>query len=236
MVVIPAGSFTMGAPPGEEGRDGDEGPQRQVTFARPFALGCYTVTFAEWDACVAAGGCNGYQPADEGWGRGWQPVVNVSWRDAQAFVAWLAANTGRPYRLPTEAEWEYAARGGTTTPYWTGATISTEQANYHGNHTVAVNDPAFPANPFGLYHVHGNVWEWVEDNYRSSYNGAPLDGSIAVETKDSPRRVLRGGSWINASRDLRSANRSIRLDKRRKNAPDDRSNRVGFRVARALTP
>ena len=188
----------MGSPPTEIDRYDDEGPQRTVTFARPFALGRYTVKFAEWDACAAAGGCGGYKPADQGWGRGRQPVVNVSWNDAQAYAAWLAARTGAPYRLPTEAEWEYAARAGTTTPFWTGATISTEEANYDGNYTygagekgsyrkrtVAVDDPtALAANPFGLHHVHGNVWECVQDCYRSSYVGAPLDGSVAVEAPD----------------------------------------------------
>ena len=230
--MIPAGSFMMGSPPDEEGRSNDEGPQRQVAFARPFAIGRYTVTFAEWDACVAAGGCNGYRPADQGWGRGRQPVINVSWEDAQAFVAWLAEKTGEPYRLPTEAEWEYAARAGTTTPFWTGATISTAQANYDGNYTygagkkgtyrektVAVDDLAFPANPIGLYHVHGNVWEWVQDCYRDSYDNAPLDGSIAVETSDSPERVLRGGSWYTSPRILRSANRGRR-------APDNRNSQL----------
>jgi formylglycine-generating enzyme required for sulfatase activity len=242
MVVIPVGSFTMGSPQSKEGRFDDEGPQRRVTFAQPFAIGQYEVTFAEWDACVAAGGCGGYRPDDEGWGRGQRPVIKASWEDAQAYAAWLAKQTGEPYRLPTEAEWEYAARAGTTTPFWTGATISAEQANYDGNYTygagrkgiyrertVAVDDLVFPANPFGLYHVHGNVWEWVQDSHRDSYAGAPSDGSIVVEDPDSPGRVLRGGSWVNYPRDLRSAYR-VRL------APDDRNVYVGFRVARALTP
>jgi formylglycine-generating enzyme required for sulfatase activity len=144
--------------------------------------------------------------------------------------------------LPTEAEWEYAARAGTTTPFWTGDTISPEQANYDGNYTygsgkkgvyrertVAVDDPGFPANPFGLSHVHGNVWEWVQDSYRDSYDGAPLDGSLAVEAVDAPGRVRRGGSWGIDPRVLRSAYRV-------RDAPDVRSNFVGFRVARALTP
>jgi formylglycine-generating enzyme required for sulfatase activity len=200
------------------------------------------VTFAEWDACVAAGGCGGYQPADLGWGRGRQPVINVSWEHATAYAAWLAEKTGAPYRLPTEAEWEYAARAGTATPFWTGETISTEQANYDGDlaygagkegtkreRTVAVDDPALPANPFGLHHVHGNVWEWVQDGYRDSYDGASPDGSKAMDGGDSPRRVMRGGSWIYYPKFLRSA---IRF----KDGPGYRDNNVGFRVARALTP
>ena len=194
MVVVPAGSFTMGSPRGEEGRYGDEGPQRTVTFSRLFAIGRYEVTFAQWEACLAAGGCNGYRPDDRGWGRGAQPVINISWDDAQSFVEWLSRQTGEAYRVPTEAEWEYAARAGTTTPFWTGPTISTTQANYDGNYiygsgdkgtyrqrTVTVDDPLFPANPFGLLHVHGNVWEWVQDCYANSCEGAPADGSMAVD-------------------------------------------------------
>ena len=125
MVVIPPGSFAMGSPDAEECRSGDEGPQRRVTFEQPFALGRYTVTFEEWDACVAAGACNSYRPDDRDWGRGRWPVINVSWEDAQGFVAFLGERTGQRYRLPTEAEWEYAARAGTTTTFWTGETIST---------------------------------------------------------------------------------------------------------------
>jgi formylglycine-generating enzyme required for sulfatase activity len=241
MVVIPAGSFTMGSPPSEEGRYDDEGPQREVTFARPFALGRYEVTFAEWDACVAASGCNGYRPKDEDWGRGRRPVINVSWHDAQAYAAWLAKKTGKSYRLPTEAEWEYAARAGTTTPFWTGATISADQAKYddyiygsggkgaYPKRTMAVDDPAFPANPFGLFHVHGNVGEWVQDCHRSSYDDAPSNGSKAVESFICPWRVARGGSWNFNLSILRSAFR-FRL------APSARGDDVGFRVARALTP
>jgi formylglycine-generating enzyme required for sulfatase activity len=213
----------------------------QAAPARPFALGRYTLTFAEWDACVAAGECGGYTPDDSGWGREQQPVINVSWHDAQAFGAWLVEKTGEPYRLPTEAEWEYAARAGTKTPFWMGATISAEQADYAGcntygsgakstnrQRTVAVDDPTFPANPFGLYHVHGNVREWVHDQYHGNYERAPLDGSIAVEGGNSPPRTLRGGSWNNDPASLRSAARYRRgLDVRFINA--------GFRVARALT-
>jgi formylglycine-generating enzyme required for sulfatase activity len=116
MVVIPAGPFTMGSPANEPERYSDEGPQRRVTIG-PFAIGKTEVTFAEWDACVTAGSCNGYKPPDQGWGRGSRPVVNVSWKDAKAYVSWLSQHTGQPYRLPSEAEWEYAARAGTTTRY-----------------------------------------------------------------------------------------------------------------------
>ncbi|MFZ1425350.1 MAG: SUMF1/EgtB/PvdO family nonheme iron enzyme [Geminicoccaceae bacterium] len=242
MVVISAGSFTMGSPLTEVGRDDDEGPQQKVTFTQPFALGRYEVTFAQWDACVAAAECNKFRPDDQGWGRGSQPVIDVSWQDAQGFVTWLSGKTGRPYRLPTEAEWEYAARAGTTKPFWTGSTISTAQANYDGNYTygagvksiyrartVAVDDPTFPANPFGLYHMHGNVWEWVQDCYHSQYDEEPMGGSNAVEASGCPGRVLRGGSWNSIPRSLRSAFRFGF-------APDVRDDVIGFRVARMLTP
>ena len=167
---------------------------------------------------------------------------NVGWRDAQEFLKWLSHQTGESYRLPTEAEWEYGTRAGTEAPFWTGATISTAQANYDGNYTygsgargvdrartVAADDPSFPANPFGLLHVHGNVWEWVEDCYVASYKGAPLDGHLSVDRNECPERVRRGGSWIDEPRNLRSAYRSG-------GAPVDRNDYVGFRVARMLTP
>jgi len=135
MVVVPAGAFTMGSPASEQGRSNVEGPQRNVTFGNPFAVGKFTLTFDEWDACVADGGCNGYRPDDQGWGRGRQPVINVSSDDAKAYVAWLAKKTGKSYRLLSEAEREYVTRAGTTTPFWWGSSISTSQANYNGNFT-----------------------------------------------------------------------------------------------------
>ena len=135
MVVVPAGSFTMGSPASEKHRDSHEGPQRRVSFARQFAVGKFAVTFDEWDACVADGGCNGYRPDDQGWGRGKRPVINVNWDDAKAYVAWLSRKTGKTYRLLSEAEREYVARAGTTTPFWWGSSISTSQANYDGNYT-----------------------------------------------------------------------------------------------------
>src|SRR5258707_5725725 len=120
MVVVPSGSFTMGSPASELQRDQNEGPQHRVSFARPFAVGKFAVTFDEWDACVADGGCNGYRPDDRGWGRGKQPVINVTWGDAKAYVEWLSRKTGKTYRLLAEAEREYVARAGTTTPFWSG--------------------------------------------------------------------------------------------------------------------
>ncbi len=240
MVVVPAGSFTMGSPSSEEGRWDDEGPQHRVTIAAPFAVGKYEVTFAEWDACVAAGGCGGYRPDDRGWGRGQRPVIHVSWDDAKAYVRWLSRKTGERYRLLSEAEWEYAARAGTTGPFHFGSTISTDQANYDGNDTYGsgrkgvdrertVPVGSFPANGFGLHDVHGNVWEWVEDCWHGSYAGAPADGSAWVSGGDCGQRVLRGGSWSVNPRYLRSAYRD-------RYSIEDRYYNHGFRVSRTLTP
>ena len=223
MVVVPAGSFMMGSPAGEEGRDADEGPQRKVTIARPFAVGKFEVTFAEWDACVAAGGCK-HRPGDQDWGRGRRPAINVSWDDAKEYVVWLSRKTGKTYRLLSEAEWEYAARAGTTTRYAFGDTISRSQTQCSVDKTVEVG--SFPANKFGLHDMHGNVWEWVEDARHPNYQGAPEDGSV-WPGGDTSLRVLRGGSWYNIPRILRSA---VRL----RRPPSDRFNDVGFRLASTL--
>ena len=239
MVVVPAGSFMMGSPSHEAGRDSDEGPRHRVTIAKPFAVGKYEVTFAEWDACVAAGGCGGYRPDDGGWGRGRRPTINVNWDDAKAYVRWLSRKTGKPYRLPSEAEWEYAARAETSTPFHFGSTISTSQANYDGNYmygggvkgvyrerTVTVG--SFPANGFGLHDAHSNVREWVEDCWNSNYAGAPADGSARM-SGDCWNRVLRGGSWFFRPGYLRSAFRF-------RSGTGNRSGDGGFRVARTLDP
>lgn len=240
MVVVPSGSFLMGSPEDEEGRDGDEGPQHRVTIAEPFAIGVYEVTFVEWVACVADGGCRGYQPDDSvpggGRGRGRRPVINVSWDDAQAYVDWLSNRTGETYRLPSEAEWEYVARAGTTTPFHFGWTISKDRANYSDyTYRLRLEDlsrgplpvGSFPANDFGLHDVHGNVWEWVLDCWNDSYAriGRPDNGD-AWTSGDCSGRVLRGGSWDFGPSLLRSAYRNsgnpvLRMP-------------VGFRVARTL--
>jgi len=239
MVVVPSGSFMMGSSPSEEGRDDDEGPVHQVNIGYSFAVGVHEVTFAEWDACTAGGGCNGYSPHDRGWGRGNRPAINVSWEDAQSYLKWLSGKTGKSYRLLSESEWEYVARAGTTTPFHYGSTISTEQANYDGNFTYGsgakgayrkktVPVGSFPPNAFGLHDVHGNVWEWTHDCWNDNYQGAPNDGS-AWQSGDCSRRVLRGGSWYYEPRDLRSANR-IRY------TVGTRFDYNGYRVARTLTP
>jgi formylglycine-generating enzyme required for sulfatase activity len=227
MVVVSAGSFLMGSPQDDEWRDDDEGPQHRVTIAEFFAIGVYEVTFNEWDACVADGGCNGYRPDDEDWGRGRRPVINVSWNDAQAYVDWLSNRTREDYRLPSEAEWEYAARAGTTTRYWPGDEITAEYAFFGSNvdRTIKVGSLERP-NAFGLHDVHGNVWEWVEDCWNDSYAGAPANGT-AWTSGNCDRRVLRGGSWIDDPWNLRSADRFW-------HERDGRVGAVGFRVARPL--
>ena len=237
LVVVASGSFRMGSRVGEDGRDDDEGPVHRVRIAEPFAVGVYEVTFAQWDACRREGGCT-HNPGDAGWGRGKRPVINVSWTDAREYVAWLSRKTGKRYRLLSESEWEYVARAGTTTPFYYGSTVSTEQANYDGNYTYGSGrkgryrgrtEPvgSFPANAFGLYDVHGNVSEWVEDCWSDSYAGAPGDGSAWTRGWECSRRVLRGGTWSNVPWSLRSANRDGR-------ASGVRNSLVGFRVARTL--
>ena len=227
MVVLPAGEFLMGSPSGEAEREDDEGPQHRVRIAQPFAVGVFEVTFAEWDACRQDGGCVSFAD-DEGWGRAERPVINESWDDAQAYVRWLSGKTGGQYRLPSEAEWEYAARAGTVTPFYFGTSISGRLANCCKDYGMTLPGGAFPANGFGLHDMHGNVWEWVQDCWNDSYGGAPSDGS-AWQSGDCAKRVLRGGSWYVDPRNLRSANR-FRYDS------GFRGSDFGFRVARTLTP
>ena len=193
-----------------------------------FRLGKYEVTFAQWDACVADGGCNGYTSDDEGLGRGNRPVINVSWDDVQYFIRWLNHKTDGNYRLPSEAEWEYAARAGTTTGYSWGGDIGSNRANcydiYCGDsweYTAPVG--SFPANAWGLHDMHGNVLAWVQDCWNDNYKGAPKDGS-ARTSGDCRVRVLRGGAWNSTARYLRSANR-LRNDR------TTRFNSIGFRLA-----
>ena len=230
MVVVPAGEFLMGSPNSEGGRTDDEGPQHRVSIDKAFAVGWYEVTFAEWGACVSAGGC-GHRPDDEGWGRGNRPVINVSWIDAQEYVAWLSRQTGQRYRLLSEAEWEYAARAGSGTRYWWGDSIGRGDANcrlcrsrWNDEQTSPVG--SFAANPFGLYDVYGNVWEWVEDCWYGSYSGAPSHARAWTGVRGCPR-LLRGGSWSSYPRGIRSAARGTVKS-------NVRTSVFGFRVARDL--
>ena len=244
MVVVPSGSFMMGSPEEEEGRVYVEGPLHEVRIDYPLAVGVYAVTFDEWDACVSAGGCDGYRPGDAGWGRGTRPVINVSWDDAQLYLKWLCWKTGKGYRLLSESEWEYVARAGTTGAYHFGSSMSLSQANFFDFSDLAHSKTApvgsYPANPFGLHDVHGNVWEWVEDAWNVEYEGAPSDGSAWTSGEQrSSWRVMRGGSWDDGPGDLRSASREYGVTDQRKNPARHYFNNqsdYGFRVARTLTP
>jgi len=231
MVRVPAGAFLMGSPESEPGRYQDEGPQRVVLVAA-FAAGVHEVTFTEWEACVEAGGCLEHLPGDEGWGRTDRPVINVNWNDARAYADWLSEVTGHRYRLLSEAEWEYAARAGASTARPWGETVTDACLFANGDysalpcgdgHENTAPAGSFKPNAFGLYDMHGNVWEWVQDCWNDDYEGAPTDGS-AWTGGDCGRRVIRGGSWDDGARLLRSASRSG-------SGRSLRGNDVGFRLA-----
>jgi len=221
LVVVPSGEFEMG------GRQAPfESPPHRVTMAKPYAIGRHETTFAEWDACVADGNCK-YRADDHGWGRGNQPVIGVSWEDAQAFADWLTQKTGRKYRLPSEAEWEYAARAGTTSTYWWGKDVGKANANCENCDVTALRKTlptgSFRPNGFGLYDTAGNAYEWVEDCWNDNYAKAPKDGSAWLSGQCG-QRVLRGGSFANKANMLTSAAR-FRYDL------DVRYYANGFRVA-----
>jgi formylglycine-generating enzyme required for sulfatase activity len=224
MVALPPGSFTMGSNEFDSQR-----PPHRVTIRHKLAVGKFEVTFDDWDACVAHGGCT-HRPDDNFWGRGRRPVMNVSWEDAKQYVDWLARLTGGPYRLLSEAEWEYAARAGTTTKFAFGNTISPQQAQFSdrgwasAKQTVPVG--TFPPNAWGLHDMHGNVWEWTEDCWHDNYVGAPSEGSAWTTTCHRANHIQRGGSWIGSA--VGSAGRIV-----------DTPGRwpiLGFRVARTLAP
>jgi len=256
MIALPPGQFLMGSPLHEPSRTSFESPRHLVTITKSFAISQYEITFKEYDAFVNT--THYTRPSDKGWGSArWgritTPVFNISWYDAQRYVTWLSAQTGKQYRLPTEAEWEYAARAGTDTPFSTGHCIRTDQANFHGRtpygdcpeshlyrgKTTAIG--TFLPNAWGLYDVHGNVFEWTEDCWHDSYDGAPTDGSawrdnvfanpangdLTTKPCRVPSRVLRGGSWSGYAEHLRSANRAA-------NDPNFKSIFIGFRVVREL--
>ena len=232
MVRIPGGSFEMGCVSGKTCTNREK-PVHRITI-KAFEMGKYEVTFDEWDACVAGGGCGGYKPAGWGWGRGKRPVINVSWDDAQSYVKWLSGETGKTYRLLSEAEWEYAARAGTRAAYAWGNSIGKNKANCDGcdsrwdNKKTAIVG-SFKPNRFGLYDMHGNVWELTKDCWHKNYKGAPKDGSVwlSANSGDCAKRVLRGGSWNNEPQDLRSAYRNW-------NPSGTRYDYYGFRIARTL--
>ncbi|MEK0187867.1 formylglycine-generating enzyme family protein, partial [Microcoleus anatoxicus] len=225
MVQIPGGTFMMGSPDNEQGRHDSQSPQHRVTVPTFFA-GKYAITQAQWEAVM------GNNPSKfKGEKR---PVENVSWDDAVEFCKKLSQTTGKKYRLLSEAEWEYACRAHTTTPFHFGETITPELVNYNGNYPYAkaskglyrqetTDVGSFPPNAFGLYDMHGNVWEWCSDKWHDNYSKAPADGS-SWETGTDNNRVQRGGSWLNDAVNCRSANRGW-------DSAGFRFSNVGFRVA-----
>jgi formylglycine-generating enzyme required for sulfatase activity len=226
MVALPAGTFVMGSPKGE-GYD-DERPQRSIRLDAPLAVGKFEVTWEEYNLCRYDGPCDA--APEDGFGGGRRPVTNVSFNDATTYADWLSARTGHRYRLLSEAEWEYAARAGSTTSYPWGPRILPGKANcdgcggnWNGNATAPVG--TFAANAFGLHDMQGNVWEWVQDCFAVSYGaGHPRNGS-AFQPKGCVTRIIRGGSWNTTPSRLRSANRL-------QSEPLDRVREIGFRVAR----
>jgi formylglycine-generating enzyme required for sulfatase activity len=239
MMLIPGGMFSMGSPESEIDRSSAESPQHRVTV-QTFCMGKYPITQAQWQAVASQNSALKANPSkftgDE------LPVENVLWNDAIEFCADLSKLTGREYRLPTEAEWEYACRAKTTTPFYFGETITTDLANYDGTDdkdnkwsgsygdgpkgiyrqkTTIVG--TFPPNAFGLYDMHGNVWEWCQDNWHDDYQGAPIDGSSWINENDNDSHLLRGGSWFDLPWNCRSAYRNYY-------GSDNHDYYVGFRV------
>jgi len=236
MVGIPSGSFIMGSPLAEEGRYDNEGPQRIVTVT-PFYLGKYEVTQAQWRQVAGLPTINRWLEPDPSRFKGDNlPVEKVSWEHAVEFCARLSKFTGKTYRLPSEAEWEYACRAGTTTPFYFGSTISTDIANYNGNiygdgiqgvdRDQTTNVGSFSPNKFGLYDMHGNVYEWCQDSWHGDYEGAPSNSKAWEGGSGDTRKVIRGGSWDSDPRNCRSADRGTT-----EKGSGDRHHHVGFRVA-----
>jgi formylglycine-generating enzyme required for sulfatase activity len=225
MIALPGGAFAMGSISG----DMEERPSHRVNVAQPFAIGAYEVTIEQWNACVDAAGCPRIEV--EGNGSRTAPMRNISWDDAQAYVKWLAKKTGKAYRLPTEAEWEYAERGGTTTQYWWGNEMRKGYADCKDcgepwNKDSPLNTGSFAANPFGLFDMNGSVWEWVADCWHGSYKGAPSDGR-AWDEAGCPTRVIRGGSWPDGAAYMQSSTRF-------KYSASVRQSQNGMRVARDM--
>ncbi len=227
LVIVPARPYRRGDLQGDG--DGDEQPPRQVLALRPFAIGLHPVTFEEYDRFCDEFGRE--KPSDEGWGRGRRPAINVSWEDAVAYTKWLSRKTGKTYRLPSDAEWEFAARGGSQSRFWWGDSALPGFANcadcgslWAGEKSAPV--AKFPPNPFGLYDMAGNVWEWTADCYGDKLSGYPVDGG-PLEKNGCGKRVIRGGAWSFPAREMRSANRW-------RDFPSRRSDDTGFRVVREL--
>lgn len=241
LALIPPGQFLMGSPPSEENGRDNEKPRHAVDIAYPFAVGAHEVTLAEWQACVDEGGCSRAPLESHGESdTAKRPVTHVTWQEANAYAEWLSGRTGMNYRLPSESEWEYVARANTTTPYYSGESVTSEQANFDGRYDWRVGGALTPnvymgqtievglleANAFGLHDVHGNANEWIQDCYVSHYREAPEDGRPRF-TENCLRRVVRSGSWKDKLWDIRSA-------RRRAQVPDERTSETGFRVVRTF--
>ena len=225
MIALPAGSFSMGS----SSDDPSEKPVHHVTIGAPFAIGKYEVTVEQWNACVAANACAKLTPETNA--NKTAPARDLSWDDAQQYVKWLSKTTGKPYRLPTEAEWEYADRGGTTSAYWWGDQMRKGTANckdcgepWHKEGPEPAG--SFAPNPYGLHDMNGSVWEWTADCWHNSYQSAPADGR-AWESPTCDMRVIRGGSWREGSSYMLSATRF-------KYSSGVRQSQDGFRVVKEL--
>ena len=237
MVRIRPGQGLLGSPRGETKRDGNEGPIQLVNIDYAFEVSAHEITFNDWERCVDGGGCRGYRPDDEGWGRGNRPVINISWNDTQDYLKWLNRETGLRYRLLSEAEWEYVARAGKTTPFYTGPTVTALQANFNGQHPYKITETSpyrrktlpvgqFAPNQFGVYDILGNAFEWVEDCWNDNHAGAPNDGS-ARTSGNCKYRIMKGGSWVSHGYQLRAGMRT-------QYTTDFRYEDYGFRIARTI--
>jgi formylglycine-generating enzyme required for sulfatase activity len=224
LVVVPAGSFTMGSWHKNRGswRDESDEPPHKVTICKPFAVGRFAITFEEWDATGLS-----YMPGDEGWGRGRQPVTNISWDDARDYVKWLSQSTGKAYRLLTEAEWEYCCWAGATTYSYDEISRAVPDGPDDWDKPGMVG--RFPPNAWGLCDMIGSIWEWVEDNWHPNYRGAPAN-EVVWTGGDASLRVIRGGSAERLTVD------ELRPGMRGKESPSQRHSLIGFRVGRMLTP
>jgi formylglycine-generating enzyme required for sulfatase activity len=226
LMVVPIGSFIMGS----KTRHKQEHPPHKVTISKPFAIGRYETTFDQWDTCFRDGGCS-HNPNDHKWGRGKRPVINVTITHVNEYLSWISKKTKQTYRLPSEAEWEYAARAGTTTEYWWGNDIGKDNANCRHCLTAGIPHETFPtgtynANPFGLYDTSGNVWEWTLDCWNKNHTGATQDGSPRLTGKCT-KPVMKGGSWYYIPKNARPAWRA-------KNDYRAKSYGIGFRVVREI--
>ncbi len=226
LVVVPSGLFIMGS----NGTRKTEKPARRVNIAKPFAIGRYEITFKEWIACLNAGFCD-VNPDDHKWGKRGRPVINITWDQAKTYTKWLSQKTGHRYRLPSEAEWEYAHRAGTTTDFWWGKEPGENNANckdckseWSAKSSAPIG--SFKPNPFGLYDTTANVFEWVEDCWNPDHQGAPNTTEPRM-TGDCKFRVIRGGSFY-------YFNKVARASYRAKNPPGVKSYWLGFRVVREL--